>query len=199
MTYAYYAQSDAVRELINPSPPRERITITPAPAGWNTSATLPILNLTTTGYTPADAEKLNDAVINALKSYIEREQKKYNIAADNRVRIDVLSPPSEAGVLVGHSKTPALVAFILVMAAALALVYCLDNLYPPKGGRELEVADPVGPAGPIGPVNGNGHATAWPVDAPHRPVPTPAPTATAPPAPGGGGWSAAPSATRRAS
>ncbi|MDA0168657.1 hypothetical protein OJ998_06125 [Solirubrobacter taibaiensis] len=192
VTYAYYAQSDAVRALISPAPPRERITITPAPAGWNTSTTLPILNLDTTGDTPEEAQKLNSAVIDALKGYIKAEQDKYDIPSDNRVRIDVLTPPSEATVLIGHSKTPALVAFLLVMAAALALSYCLDNLYPPKGGRSLEIA-PESPA-----FNGNGNGNGNGADHRHTPATPPAPViAAAQPPASGGGWSAPP-ASRRA-
>lgn len=146
VTYAYYAQSDAVRDLIKPTPKREQVTITPAPAGWNTTATLPILTLLTTANDPGNAKKLNAAVIEALTQYIEREQAKNKIPPDNRVRVEVLSPPSDSIVLIGHSKTPAIVAFILVMAAALALSYCLDNLYPGTGQRAGEMPLPAGEA-----------------------------------------------------
>jgi hypothetical protein len=50
------------------------------------------------------------------------------------VRVEILNPPSRASILVGRSKTPALVAFLLAMAGAVALAYCLDNLYATRAG-----------------------------------------------------------------
>jgi hypothetical protein len=176
VTYAFYAQSDAVRKLVKPRPDPEQVTITPVPAGWNTSATLPLLTLQTTDEDPARARELNSAVIAALRGYIESEQSRNKIPPDNRVRIDILTPPSKAAVLIGHSKTPAIVAFILVLAAALALCYALDNLYPPKGRDPEEASVP-------------------PVDL----VPVP-PSARTPDVPrvasSGQGWSAPPSSRR---
>ncbi|WP_028065249.1 hypothetical protein [Solirubrobacter soli] len=183
ITYAYYAQSDAVRKLIQPTPDPEQVTITPVPAGWNTSATLPLLTLQTMSENPDAAKKLNQSVITALRGYIESEQARNNIPPDNRVRIDILTPPSKAAVLIGHSKTPAIIAFILVMAATFALAYVLDNLYPPKSG----VADDYVPL-ESAPVATMPHAAA---DLPHVPA--------TPSAPLTGGWSSPPSSSRRAS
>jgi hypothetical protein len=182
VTYAYYAQSEAVRKLIKPTPAPEQVTITPVPAGWNTSATLPLLTLETTSEDPVTAKELNQSVISALRGYIEREQARNKIPTDNRVRIDVLTPPSEASVLIGHSKTPAIIAFILVMAATLALVYVLDNLYPPKGRAVSH--DDFGP-GDAAPVATMPHAAD---QLPHVPA-APSPLQ---------GWSAPPSSSRRA-
>lgn len=192
VTYAFYAQSEAVRKLIRPTPDPEQVTITPVPAGWNTSATLPLLTLQTTSEDPAAAKKLNQNVISALRGYIEAEQDRNSIPGDNRVRIDILTPPSKSAVLVGHSKTPAIIAFILVMAATVALAYVLDNLYPPKGRPSDEELEGPGVDGFVSHVQ----------HVPHMPNGAHAtgPMVTPGQAPIQGGWSAPPSsASRRAS
>jgi hypothetical protein len=148
ITYAYYSRSAAVRDLIKPRPSAAQITVAPVPAAMNSSQTLPILTLTTTSTTAESATKLNADVVDALRGYIKREQDQSGIKSENRVRVDVLSPPSQATVLLGHSKTPAVVAFVLVMALALALAYCLDNLYPrepvePEGEEDRVPVPPV--------------------------------------------------------
>ena len=57
------------------------------------------------------------------------------------MRVEVLNPPTEASILVGRSKTPALVAFLLAFAGSVALAYCLDNLSPAGGARDAAEAD----------------------------------------------------------
>lgn len=154
IVYTYFAQSDEVRRVIDPKLTADQLVMTPAPAAMNSNQTLPILTLTTRASTPAKATQLNAAAITALRGYLERQQRTNGVQVRNRVRIDVLNPPSRAKLEAGHSLTPAIVAFILAMAGALALAYCLDNLYPPAAREEpadlIDAGDDddVGPSGP---------------------------------------------------
>lgn len=140
IVYTYFAQSDEVRRVIAPSLSADQLVVTPAPAAMNSSQTLPILALTTRAASPLKATQLNAAAITALRGYLARQQRTNGVTVRNRVRIDVLNPPSSARLESGHSLTPAFVAFILAMAGAIALAYCLDNLYPPATSQD-ELAD----------------------------------------------------------
>jgi hypothetical protein len=128
--YSYFAKSDRVRALMRPMPDPDQITVTPVPASQNTTEVLPLLTIETSATTGAGAQKINASAIEALKSFLEREQNQSNIKDDDRVLLEVLNPPGKPILFIGRSKTPAAVAFILVMALAFALAYCLDNLYP---------------------------------------------------------------------
>ena len=147
IVYSYLAQSDRVRGLITPRPRPSQVTVTPVPAAINSPETLPILKVETSAKDGTAARALNTAAITALRGFLEREQKQNDIAADNRVRVEILNPPTRASILVGRSKTPALVAFLLAMAGAVALAYCLDNLYASRTGAQA-AAEPAteGPA-----------------------------------------------------
>jgi hypothetical protein len=128
VVYSSFIQSDRVRAMMNPSPSPGQISMAPVPAAMNSTQTLPIANLSTNAKDPATAKQLNTSAIKALNAFLQDEQERNKIPQDNRVRVEVLNPPSEAGILIGRSKTPGIVAFILCLSGALALAYCLDNL-----------------------------------------------------------------------
>ena len=128
--YSYFAKSDAVRALMRPQPDPEQLTVTPIQASANTTEVLPLLAIETAAATPAEARKLNTTAIDSLTTFLEDQQRNSKIEREDRVLLEVLNPPSKGTLLIGRSKTPAIVAFVLVMALALALSYCLDNLYP---------------------------------------------------------------------
>jgi hypothetical protein len=140
IVYSYFAKSDAVRSLIHPNPEPDQIALTPVAGAQNSGQTLSVATLDTVAHDPTTAIALNKSALAALQTYLERQQEKANVRQENRVRIDVLTPANHAFLIAGHSKTPALAAFILVMAAAFALAYCLDNLYPtrPQYGAGVE-------------------------------------------------------------
>jgi hypothetical protein len=138
--YSYFAKSDAVRRLIKPRPTPDQISLSPVLGAMNSGQTLSVATLDTFAHTPESALALNKSALAALQGYLEREQTSAGVRRENRVRIDVLTPATHASLIAGHSKTPALAAFILVMAGAFALAYCLDNLYPPGSRAEHLVA-----------------------------------------------------------
>jgi hypothetical protein len=130
VVYSSFIQSDRVRAMMKPTPAPGQITMNPVPAAMNSTQTLPIVTLSTNAKDPATAKQLNASAIEALNAFLQDEQERNKISPDNRVRVEVLNPPSKAGILIGRSKTPGIVAFILCVSGALALAYCLDNLRP---------------------------------------------------------------------
>jgi hypothetical protein len=140
VVYSYFAQSEQVRAIMRPVPKPDQVIVTPVTAGPNQSV-LPLLTLTTTANSALDAKQLNRSAISALTTYLGDQQKQGKVARDNRVELQTLNPPSTPIVTIGRSKTPAIVAFVLVMAAGLALAYCLDNLFPGGAMRRRKGED----------------------------------------------------------
>jgi hypothetical protein len=128
--YSYFAKSEAVRALMRPQPDPEQLIVTPVQASANTTEVLPLLQIEAQASTAAGARKVNETAIEALTTFLEEQQQASKIDRKERVLLEVLNPPSKGTILIGRSKTPAIVAFVLVMALALALSYALDNLYP---------------------------------------------------------------------
>jgi len=128
--YSYFAKSDRVRALMRPQPDPEQLLVTPVSAAQNSSDVLPLLAIETQASTIAEARAINTSAIKALKTFLEDQQRESKISGDDRVLLEVLNPPSEGTLLIGRSKTPGMVAFVLIMALSLALAYTLDNLYP---------------------------------------------------------------------
>lgn len=128
--YSYFAKSERVRELMRPMPHPEQLIVTPVPTSQNSAEVLPLLNIETLGTTPAKAREINASAIEALKKFLEDQQRESGIQGDDRVLLEVLNPPNRGFLMIGRSKTPGMVAFVLVMALTLALCYTLDNLYP---------------------------------------------------------------------
>ena len=151
VVYSYFAQSDKVRAIMRPVPKPDQVTVTPITAGPN-QAVLPLLTIATTANEATEAKHLNESAISALTKYMADQQAEANVAADNRVEIQTLNPPSRPIVSVGRSKTPAIVAFVLVMAAGLGLAYCLDNLFPAAPTKKNDDATQDESLQPIGPV-----------------------------------------------
>jgi hypothetical protein len=128
--YSYFAKSDRVRALMRPVPDPEQLIVTPVPTSQNSTEVLPLLAIETQATTAAEARKINASAIEALKTFLEEEQRSSGITGDDRVLLEVLNPPGKGTLLIGRSKTPGMVAFVLMLALSLALAYTLDNLYP---------------------------------------------------------------------
>jgi hypothetical protein len=155
VVYSYLARSDQVRALIRPEPAPDQIVITPV-QNPSTGAGLPLLLVETHAHDQALAQKINEASIDALRSYLREQQDAADIDDSARVRIQVLNPPTAAGVVEGRTYMGSVIALILAMAGAVALAYLLENLRTARE-REANAWDRPWPAGaPNGKGNGNG-------------------------------------------
>lgn len=150
VVYSYIARSDQVRDLVMPRPQPDQIVITPV-TNPSTGANLPLLLMETHATDQGTAQQLNKGVISALRKYLEEEQEASDIADDERVRVQVLNPPTAAGVTEGRTYMASVVLFIMVMAATLAIVYLLENLRlnrPARGGGDGPSSNGHGPLDP---------------------------------------------------
>ena len=160
--YAYLAGSEQVRELMRPRPRDQELLITPL-SNPGTGAGLPLLKVDATGSDPARVQALSLSAVAAVKEYLKTQQERNGIEAGARVEIQVLNSPSKPFVTVGHGYMGSVIAFILMVALAVGLIYLLENLKP--GTPRLAPAD-----AEHSPANGNVTA----VSGPRRPsVPTP--------------------------
>lgn len=172
VVYSYLARSDEVQALIRPEPTPDQIVITPV-QNPSTGAGLPLLLVETHANDQRLAQRINDASIGALRSYLREQQDAADIPDSARVKIQVLNPPTAAGVTEGRTYMGSVIALILAVAGAIALAYLLENL---RVSRDRARHPWVGPG--LAP-NGNGHGAVDPADElwPEPPPPYARPTA----------------------
>jgi hypothetical protein len=169
VVYSYLAQSDQIRNLIKPQPVQDQIAVENIPNPV-TGDPLPLLELTTTANSREASRVLNNAVIGALRQYLQRNVQESGVPVDQSVQLQVLNPPKSGELASGRSLTLSVIVWFLAMAAALVAVYLLENLYPTRwrkegspqedsdgaSGRELELVEgwdsleEARPARPIG-------------------------------------------------
>jgi type II secretory pathway pseudopilin PulG len=104
------------------------IQASPLTAGGNMSAAaLPIIGLTTTATTGADAQRLNDDVRLALEDYLRQQQRRSGTPTTDRVVVSIVDRPGPM-LMKGHSINLGIVALLLVLVATIAVVYLLENV-----------------------------------------------------------------------
>jgi hypothetical protein len=155
VVYAYLARSDQVRALMQPEAGPDQIVITPV-QNPSTGAGLPLLLIETHAHSQERAQKINVASVEALRSYLREEQDSADIPDGARVRIQVLNPPTPAGVTEGRTYMGSLVALILAIAGAVALAYLLENLRASRRSSDDDTPGSVVHEH----VNGNGNGAA---------------------------------------
>jgi hypothetical protein len=136
--YSHFLMGDEVRTMIKDKPTDMDIQAGPLSAGGSLSAaSLPIIGLTTTAHTAREARKLNDDVHLALEDYLTRQQRQSHTPITDRVVISTVDRPDPIRIK-GHSVNLGVMAFLLIMVAAVSLVYLLENLRMHKREAEIE-------------------------------------------------------------
>ena len=136
--YSHFLMGDEVRRMLPHRPEGMEILADPLTAGGNLSAgALPIIGLTTQATTERDAARLNDEATAALEIYLKEQQKLTRTPTSDRVVVAVVDRPKPA-LIKGHSPDLGVIAFLLVMAAAFAVVYLRENLR--MNAREMAAA-----------------------------------------------------------
>ena len=131
--YSYFAQSDPVRKLMTPAPIHKQISVATVPNSVSGDP-LPMLEIATTASSPTRAQSLNRAVVNALRSYLNKNVLANDVPADERVELQVINPPRAGTLVGGRSITLSVIVFLLTLVATLVAVYVLENLYPSRTG-----------------------------------------------------------------
>jgi hypothetical protein len=97
---------------------------------------LPVIQLTTTGASQQAAQSLNEGLFANLRALIEEQQRANGIGSGKRVELKILDAP-EAALTGPRKRTAAILVFVLVALATLALTHLLAGLRP----QERDLAD----------------------------------------------------------
>jgi hypothetical protein len=137
--YLQLAASDPVRRLMLRSGPIDGV-IQAFPVFSPDSSTLPLMNLSAIASTPTAARQLAARHLSAFRAYLQQQQQEVGTPADDRVVLEAVNGPQPAHLLQGRKKTKAIMIFLAVTVAVLALSFILENLRPrarPIGTDEL--------------------------------------------------------------
>lgn len=135
--YSYLLTSREVQRLIGELPEGGEILPASLTSGSGSRrAPLPLLEIETRATTPKDAEKLNEGAIRAIQAFVLERQQDNNIEAKDRVRLNVVTPPTKAEIAEGRSYTGAVVLFLLCVLLALGIAYVWENLSPVRRRRD---------------------------------------------------------------
>ena len=129
--YAQLADSDAVRAIVRrQGPVKGHVEIVTVPAGQNSDADLPLINVLGFSTSPEGAMALAWRQANAFRAYLRSQQARNGIRVDERVQVQVVQRPAGASLEKGRSKTLPIVIFLTVMIAVIGLAFLLENLRP---------------------------------------------------------------------
>jgi hypothetical protein len=143
--YVQLANSDQLRVLVaRHSPPGGSIAATQqysfSPSFY--SSATPLIIISGTGRSGANAVATTQAGVNALTSYIEGQQRSAGIDPARRVLIQELQRPRGAKVVNAPKKTLPIVVFLTVMLAVTGLAFALENLRPRMLGAVALKSEP---------------------------------------------------------
>jgi hypothetical protein len=127
--YSYLVQSDVVRRLIEPEPSESQLSVATVPNPV-TGDPLPLLSIHATANSASGAQELNRSAIQALREYLQLNVRQNGVPPDERVKLQVLNPPSRGALISGRSITRSVMAALLVLVGTFLAVYVLENLYP---------------------------------------------------------------------
>jgi capsular polysaccharide biosynthesis protein len=147
--YADLVNGDLIQRQIQESVPPE--ILKSVPAGTLLSATavtdpttntpLALVDVTSTAHSPAQATRISRAGASLLQSYIAHQQSSAGIPPKQRVLLQDVS--TKATMIAGRKKTLAIVSFMAVLIATIALAFVLENHRP-----RIQAVGPVTAAAP---------------------------------------------------
>ena len=128
--YSQLATSDVVRRILLEDG-RLNGAIEAAPvATVNGAASLPLLSIGGIATTPQQARVLAKRAVAGFLAYLEREQQRSKIPAQQRVVLDVVKQPTAGELLKGRPKTLPVIVFMTVMLAVCGIAFALENIRP---------------------------------------------------------------------
>jgi hypothetical protein len=141
LVYAQLINGDLIQRQIQTSVPPGTVLSAAPVTDPATNALLPLVAVTSVAHTPAQAARVSRAAADLFRSYIAHQQASAGIPLKQRVLLQVVS--TEATLIAGRKKTLAIVAFLAVLIATIALAFVLENLRP-----RMQVVAPVTAAVP---------------------------------------------------
>jgi hypothetical protein len=124
--YSFISQSNTIHDIAGTRLPPGG-TVTALPLNNQQSGSLPLIELTTTGYSKAAATALNVDRSKALSSYLARQQQANDVPDGQRVKLAVLNKP-EATMTSSHGIALGFALIFLAGAGGVAASYVLESL-----------------------------------------------------------------------
>jgi hypothetical protein len=124
--YSFISQSNTIGDISAKRLPPGG-TVTALPLNNNQAGALPIIELTTTGYSKAAAGALNQERSRSLADYLARQQQANNVPDGQRVKLAVLNKP-EAKMTSSHGMALGFALIFLALAGGIAASYVLESL-----------------------------------------------------------------------
>jgi hypothetical protein len=141
--YTGMANSDKVRARVAREVPVRGSVNAEATPDPVSGQPLPLLTLTATAPTAADAATLAQGATRVFRDFVSRQQTDAGIPDAERIQLEVLDNGAAPILAQPRKKTLAMLVFVAVMMATLALVFVLENLRPRTPGMARhEVLDP---------------------------------------------------------
>jgi hypothetical protein len=128
VVYAQLINGDLIQRQIRKSVPPGTVLSAAPVTDPVTNIPLPLVAVTSVGHTPAQAARVSRAGADFFQSYIAHQQASAGIPLKQRILLQVVS--TEAALIAGRKKTLAIVAFLAVLIATIALAFVLENLRP---------------------------------------------------------------------
>jgi hypothetical protein len=124
--YAQLAVSDRVLDEVPGNPDRDKIEAISVEGPAATQ--LPVIQLTTTAGSAAQAKELNTNLVKALQSVLASDQERAGIRSDQRTRVELLSAPAAPLKTAGRTHTGSILALLLCLLGAVAVAHLLAAL-----------------------------------------------------------------------
>jgi hypothetical protein len=131
--YAHIANGTAVKDLMlkHGGPLKGTYAVLPAAdTSYGNVSVLPALTVVGTGETPAMAVTMTRRATTGFIAYLAQRQSQARIPPGGRVDTQILNVPSTPVLILPRKKTLAIVVFLGVLCATIAIVFALDNARP---------------------------------------------------------------------
>jgi hypothetical protein len=141
--YAELATSDPVRQVMLRSGPIDG-EVAAEPVIAENGITLPLIDVTATATSAAEAIAIAQRAANALDRYVEQQQRSNRVPASDRVVLLKVLRAEEATITKPRPKTIPVVVFLFVAGGTIGLAFLLENFRPPvqlvadKAGKKDE-------------------------------------------------------------
>jgi K+-transporting ATPase c subunit len=126
--YAALINGDPIQRQIRQSVPPKTVLSAAAVTDPATNSPLALVDVMSVAHTSAQARRVSQEGANLFRSYIAHQQASVGIPLKQRVLLQVVS--TKAAVIAGRKKTLAIVAFLAVIIATIALTFVLENRRP---------------------------------------------------------------------
>ena len=146
LTYAALINGDLIQRQIRKRFPPKTVLGAAAVTDTATNSPLALVDVTSVAHSSAQARRVSQEGASLFRSYIADQQASAGIPLKERVLLQVVSTKAE--VIAGRKKTLAIVAFLAVLIATIALAFVLENQRP-----RIQAVAPVTAAAPADRVN----------------------------------------------